>query len=418
MRKSRKSLVLTLCAAMTASLLSPAAASANTADTGDVLASQQVSDEFTDGITNFSFNLLHQLMNGDGNVLISPVSVAAILASAEIGASGETLSEMEQVLGSGMPADEFQEELASLLTSDSSSEEPTMVSSNAIMINGSGDSSLNEEFEERSRELFEPLIVTMPFESQGVDTANQWVKDRTDGMITNILDHLDPQAKMCLLNALLFKGEWEDQFEEYQIESDAEFTDADGSTSVVNMMVENMKTGSDGYYLPLNGGEGFVKPYQGEKYSFFAVLPPEDTDLAEFVNGIDGTMFSEAYTAFNTDKDVLLHLPEYSASSDWALSEAMQSLGIQRAFSGNAEFDHILESGEDLRISMLLQKAVLNLDRNGTYAAAATAGTMMLGAMAGDEKEQVEIFLDRPFLYGIVERSTGIPLFLGAVNSL
>ncbi len=241
------------------------------------------------------------------------------------------------------------------------------------------------------------------------------MKENTRDRIPEILNDLSPEARIALVNAMAFDGEWETEYEESDINEEGEFTNADGTKKTVPMLYS-----TESRAILLAGGLGFIKPYKGGKYSFVGILPPEGMSTEEYVKKIaeDPTGFSEAYLTADSSKDVYVTMPEFKTEYGIVMNDVLDQLGVKEAYSDGANF-HAMVTDESapVKIGSVIHKTMIDVDRHGTKAAAATVVIMdKCSAIVVDEPYSV--VLDRPFVYAIVDNASGVPVFLGAQNSM
>ena len=175
----------------------------------------------------------------------------------------------------------------------------------------------------------------------------------------------------------------------------------------------------EGYFSD-GRAQAFIKYYKGYKYAFMGILPNEGVSVSEYINGLDGESWYKLWkSGMYADIDVLI--PEFSCDCDKELSGGLKAMGMDIPFDPKrADLSNMVEndSGDPLYISRILHKTHINVDRTGSEAAAATAVEMKVQAAERSKREQKEIYLDRPFIYAIVDTETGFPVFLGAVNTV
>lgn len=379
--------------------------------------SREIDDTFISAAADFSVALFQDSVTDrirDGeNVMISPESVLTALAMTANGAGGDTLAAMEQVLGGGMPVDTLNQYMLTYNRDLTATEDVKFSIANSIWMKDDGSISVDPDFLQTDRNYYDADAFLEAFDASTVDAINSWVRDNTDNMIDGILNEIPDEAVMYLMNAIAFEGEWQTPYEEYQIDNDEEFTDAKGNTTPVTML-----NSSENIYIENDHATGFVKPYKGGKYAFMALLPDENMGLADFVESMTGEDWINMYRNRSTE-EVIVKLPEFSYSFDAELSRALSDMGMGIAFEENADFSRMASTKTDkLYINRVLHKTFIQVDRSGTKAAAVTAVEMSCEMAAVDMEPPKQVFLDRPFLYAIIDTDSGLPVFLGAVNSI
>lgn len=384
------------------------------------------SSDITLSAADFSFMLMNHAIAADRaagkqtNVLLSPDSVLTAMAMTENGAAGSTLTEMENTLARGFTAQEFNLWLSGLNRRLEDSDQYIYNVSNSIWAR-EGMVDVREDFLQKNLDLHRAEFWTSPFSSETVSDINAWVYNHTRNMIDNIISELSEDARMVLVNTVAFEGQWMEPFSNSAV-SNGEFTNADGTKKTVKMLHD-----CEYYqYFELNGGRAFVKYYkandaksQGASIAFVGMLPPDGMSADDYLSSLDGKSFVETFNSRKSTK-VNLTLPKFKDDYDIALEEILQDMGIVTAFTNNADFSAMHNPTPEtpaLRIDKVLHKTHIELDQNGTKAAAATAVIMEKATAIMHETIQ-ELRFDRPFAYAIVDVDSGMPLFIGEVNSL
>jgi serpin B len=372
-------------------------------------------EEFTEDTTDFSISLFKNSvevdLNNNVNVLISPTSVLFALGMTANGAEGDTLSEMQNVMWKNMNQESFNQDMEILNMNMTGSEDVSFNIANSIWVRDEADRiSLKEDFAAVNKEYYNSETIKAPFDDSTVEEINNWVNNQTNGMIPTLLNDIPETAVMYLINAMAFEGTWADEYQDYQIEEDGIFTNAAGTSETVTML-----NSQESCYLQDDSVTGFLKYYEGAEYAFMALLPNEDVDLAEYVAGMTGDSYMQLYNN-RIYNDVNVKIPEFSNDYDTELSGALQQMGIKLAFDEAADFSRMADYKECLYISRVLHKTHIEVDRTGTKAAAVTA----VETTDSEDCEPVEpkqVYLDRPFIYAIVDTQTGAPIFIGVQNS-
>ena len=259
-----------------------------------------------------------------------------------------------------------------------------------------------------------------PFDESTLNDINGWVNDQTYGMIPGILDNIPEDARMYLINAMAFEGEWEVEYEKSDIIEGTLFTNYDNSTTEVTMLFSQ-----ENNYFEIAGGTGFLRPYKGGEYSFVGILPEEGTSVEDFLAELaaNGDQFAEAVRSPEYSyENVLVKIPEFEDDYFVEMSGILHAMGMELPFDpDNADLTGMVRATDAVDynacIGRVLHKTYIKVDREGTRAAAVTA-IETLDACAIEMEPPVYVFLDRPFVYGIVDNATGLPVFLGTVNQL
>ena len=238
--------------------------------------------------------------------------------------------------------------------------------------------------------------------------VNEWVNEHTNGMIDKLLDGPAGDLIACILNAVAFDAEWEEQYWEDDISED-EFTNADGSVTEVEML-----SSQEEKYIENDNYTGFLKPYKGCEYSFMALLPKHKTN--RFMMHDLGTVnFTKLFNE-SVEAPVNASIPEFKFTYGGNISDVCSSMGMKQAFTQNADFSPM--TSEWAKGDSIIHKAHIELDRKGTKAAAATAVMVVEGAAPEFWNETRTVYLDRPFVFAIMNNETSLPIFTGVVNQL
>ncbi|MBR2259224.1 MAG: serpin family protein [Blautia sp.] len=344
----------------------------------------------------------------DENILISPDSILTAMAMAENGAAGATLKEMEAALGN-VPATQLGSFLSSLHQRLSGSSAFTYRPANSIWYK-KGSVTLKKAYLNKMKQNFQADIYAAPFDATTVKKINNWVSEKTNGKIPSIINRLNSMDLVVLVNAVYFKGAWAEPF---MTSTKRAFTKASGQKQKVEMM-----SGEENNFVSINGAKGFVKTYRGGKIAFMALLPPKGTSVKEYVSKLTGEALIKGYKNKATKNVVVkTRMPEFSYDYSASMLTSLKKLGIKKAFSNNADFSKMSKTG--MRIDDVIHKAHIEVNKEGTEAAAATVVIYPATSVGPNPDEVVKtVYLNRPFVYALIDVKTGTPLFIGAVNSI
>ena len=380
---------------------------------------------YSESVADTAVTMLKGLRSSEknpANILISPDSILSCLTMTANGAAGETRSEMERVLGVKDISDysTYWKNEHDRLTSVNQQKDGRVSYNVANSIwSNSEKVTLSEDFVKTNKASFDTEIMSLKFDDKAVSTINDWVKSNTGGMISRIIDRLKKDDRAVLINAIGFEGQWGVQYSDGQIDKNGTFTTASKEKQQVTMLSGTEEGRS---YLTLNGGDGFIKYYADGDFAFFAYLPPQDKTLDEYLSGITGSEFINAYKN-RQDAKVVTKMPEFNYDYSVSLKKQLQNMGMTLSFSNGADFSGMQDLKKDpdqdrLKISDVIHKTHIEVDRNGTKAAAVTAAIIAKVTSVGEEKQPVYVTLDRPFVYGILDTETGIPLFIGTLDEV
>lgn len=376
-----------------------------------------VNDEFVKQNAEFSVNLTKNSMAKavqDGeNVLISPESVMSALALVLDGANGETQAQICKNLCGNMDVETFHKRMSEYNRYLMSSGDVKFHLANSIWARKDDRLSVNKDYLQRMKDFYDASVFTADFNAQTVKDINNWVDKNTEHMIPTLIDSIPDSAMIYLINALSFEGKWKTQYTDYQVKAGETFTNAKGKKETVTML-ENKES----VYVEDDNAVGVVKSYSGNQYAFMGILPKSGTTLKEYLEGMTGEDLLQLYQS-RTYQDVLTKIPEFSYDYSTSLVSSMKSMGILDVFdSEKADLSSLAQyKGENLFVSDVLHKTHIELDRNGTRAAAVTA-VIMEAASAPQQNKPKQVYLDRPFIYVIIDTESCLPVFIGAVNSV
>lgn len=342
------------------------------------------------------------------NFTISPLSLSEMLVMASNGANGETRKQINSIIGAN---DNISKESLNeafnglneyLARVDSKT---TFTTANSVWID-EGFKVKPEFFSDKKLigETFNQKLSTI----KTMDDINKWCDIKTSGCIKDILtEPLDDYCRMVLANALYFKGMWKNKFSKDDTR-EKEFTNSDGSKSKVQMMSQSsMFLGYEGLDMD------FVEfPYGNENYCMDVFLPHEDKKLDECMKDFDQKTFEE-YLKKAAMGETLVEMPRMKLNYKTSLVKSLKAMGMTDAFSDDADFSGI--SNEKTYISDVIQATFVNVDEEGTEAAAVTIATMKNDIMP---MRTSTFFMNRPFAYIIREKTTGTILFMGKVRKL
>ena len=359
--------------------------------------------------TDFGVRLFQTSMEEGKNTLISPLSVLYALAMTANGADGETLAQMQQVLG--MDSDDLNCYMLAYMDLLPEAEKYKMSLANSIWFKDDPNFIVNESFLQTNADYYGSSIYKAAFDEGTRNDINNWVKEHTDEMIPEILDEIPDEAIMYLVNALAFEAQWDDVYDEFQVR-DGIFTKEDGTKQDVEMMH------ADEYkYLSDDLATGFIKYYEGRKYAFAALLPNEGVTVQQYVDSLTGSHLQKML-ADPEEIQVFTCIPKFESEYDIEMSEVLQEMGMTDAFDWRiADFSKLGTynvDGMNICINRVLHKTFISVTEQGTKAGAATA-VEMVAEGAAEIQEYREVILDRPFVYILIDCETNLPFFIGTM---
>ncbi len=367
---------------------------------------------WTDASSRFSALLFQTSAANPGNFMISPPSVYLALAMTLNGADSTTRDAMLETLAAqGLTVTDINHAARSWITSLNRASEKTTVSiTNSIWFDQNFVPF--QPFLQANADYFNAAAQKLDFKDpQTLDIINGWVSEATNGRIEQIINQIRPDAVMFLINAIYFLADWEIPFEKADTRSQA-FLAPDGEVEVDFMH----RTGAMKFYQ-LEGATGIGLPYADDRFAFFAVLPAADTDARAWLSGQDpALLFDEVAAGLRQDPLVVdLALPKFESRYEDSLINELSQMGMGLAFQPDqADFTQMINSHEKIiYIGEVKHKSFVRVDEKGTEAAAATSVEMRVTSIPYSEHQ---IVFDRPFVYGIMDLATGLPLFTGVLE--
>jgi serpin B len=364
----------------------------------------------------FGFDLLPKLLSEkEPNLFISPLSVAIALTMAYNGAGGETKDAMARVLKlEGMSLDLVNEsnlELRRMLKELGPNIE-LLISNSLWARKGIG---FKTDFLERNKKFFEAEVRELDFSDPSAPSQiNGWVESSTKGKIKEIIDKIDPYTVMFLINAIYFKGIWKFKFDKSETKERPFY--AVGGEEMVPMMAQSGK-------FPYLKGDGFQAvglPYGNGRMSMYIFLPDRLRcdrcgnpyyDLKHFIEELSLEKWEKWMKGFE-EKEGEVVIPRFKLEYKAVLNDALGALGMGIAFDPDrANFEGMRTPPPNLFIQEVRHKAVVEVNEEGTEAAAATSVGIGITAVP----ERFTFVADRPFFFAICDNKTGVIIFMGVL---
>ena len=364
----------------------------------------------------FGADLFRLLGAAGRNTVFSPASVAAALQMALCGARGATAAQLAAALhldGPAQAADGLR--LLSDLLSSAGAGGPgggvIMRAPNTLWVQAG--LPLSPGFTGQLVDIAGVAVRPADFQSAPAEARaliNDVIADQTAGKITNLLgpDAVSVATRLVLANAVYLKAAWTFPFPA-RATADAPFYPGDAGGAPLS--AATMRLTSDLAYLRADGYQAVLLPYKESRLAMAVVLPEAGPPAAlapRLARGLAPLLTGA------TRQSVALSLPKFRQRAGFGLIPVLQQLGVQDAFTSAADFSGITSTVR-LFISAVVHQAYIDVDEQGTEAAAATAVAMRPMALRRGP-EPVRMIVDRPFLFAIADTATGLPLFLGQVS--
>jgi serpin B len=365
--------------------------------------------------TEFAVDLYGKLRTREGNVFFSPYSISTALAMTCGGARGGTENQMAQTLHFSLPPDKLHSAFAAMETNLNAVQQKGQIK---LAVANSLWPQVGYEFLPEYLALCQKYYDTSitPVDYKGhTETArktiNDWVEARTNRKIVELLKPgvLDTSTRLVLVNAIYFKGKWVSQFETNRTENQPFHISSDKTIDA-----HLMRQTHDFHYAEFPSLQVLELPYVGDDLSMIVLLPREVGGLGNLEAGLTAENLT-AWTAHLESQEVQVFLPKFKSISEFSLSGTLATLGMTDAFIyGQADFSG-MDGRKDLFIGDLIHKAFVEVNEEGTEAAAATAVVMLAGAAPLNPRPIPVFRADHPFLFLIRDNRDGSILLLGRV---
>lgn len=372
-------------------------------------------------ITHFGYRMYEQQPE-DTNLFFSPYSIVSALSLLDLGAEGNTKAELENALGIedlsswNGHMNWYREEMKRITAKNG--KKLRLLSANSLWISKDlgASSRMEKEFVKPAESYYGADVFSVDFVTDAAKTVkavNKWVEDATKGMITEYKESIDPDTALMLLNTVYFEGKWKLPFREEKTKQELfHGQDGGGEVPVMNLYRESFR------YVEQNGIKGIELPYVGERLVMNILLPADGSSAG--IDALYRTLTDEEKDALWEAIDTAepcgferIAIPRFTMDRTMEnMKTILQTLGMSDLFAADADLDII---NEDVYVSEILHRARIEVEEQGTRAAAITEITLTGGAAPGSG---MEFIADKPFLYAIRDKETGMLLFLGRVSSL
>ena len=374
--------------------------------------------DYISAYDKFSFDFFNTVIKAeqDKNVCLSPFSAYMAFSLCFAGSDGNTAEEFKTVFGlQKEKAAEFCQGLYGNFVHREYYSKNTKVNlANSVWIDNDYTPFVKDGYLKTATEYFNAAIFKCDFSDKAtVKAVNDWCKDNTDGLIDKIVDGFDEHQFMALINALLIEAEWAETYDSYSVVKD-DFTDKNGAKKQAEFLSRRISS-----YYSATDAQAFKMPLK-DGFSFVGILPNESVDIDAYCNTLTADKISVLLNKANYDCFVNTRIPKFKNDYEIDLVEIMQTMGINDAFDGVlANFKPMVEiPNSNAYIGAALQKTHFELDEKGIKAAAVTYIGMKDAAMMPEQKPTINIYLDRPFVYILMDEASDLPMFIGTVKTI
>jgi len=368
-----------------------------------------------DGGNRFAFDLYHRLQSDPGNLFYSPASISVALAMTYAGAAGATASEMADALHFDGPKNEVADGMAELLASWRTSDEKQGFRLDvANRLWGQRDFVFVPEFLALTRDKYGAELATVDFAGateEARQTINGWVEEQTENRITNLIPSAGAlqDSRLVLTNAVYFKGGWSAPFDDKSTQ-EGDFHVAASQSIKVPLMRQRGKFA----YAEADGVQVLELPYGDRSLSMVVVLPEATDGLADVEANLSRDSF-DAWTGMLRSQEVVIVLPKFTTRCEFDLVDVLQPLGMTSAFNPQLADFSGMSPDRDLFLSAVFHQAFVDVNEEGTEAAAATAAVMTVASLEVGETMPKQFRADHPFIVVIRDNRNGSILFMGRV---
>ena len=358
------------------------------------------------------FKEVLQAEEPETNVMISPLSVSLALAMTYNGADGDTKEAMEETLElAGLTTNQINENYKFLIDA-LSSVDPKVLMNIANSIWYKYTFPVEQDFIDVNQDYYYAEVSPLDFgDPNAVNTINGWIANKTNDLITEVLDYIPVDAVMYLINAIYFKGIWKFEFDEADTEEEPFYLN-DGTTKDVPMMVQEESFN----YLSNDWVQAVEMPYGQGNYNMIVLLPQTGKTLDEVVDALTNETWNSWLGDFQKEDKVVIHLPRFKFEYENLLNEELINMGMGIAFNGfNADFSKI-NPDRQLCISRVIHKSFIEVNEEGTEAAAVTVVEIIETSYPGETF--ISFRVNQPFLFAIKEKYTNTIIFIGRVMEI
>jgi len=367
------------------------------------------------GNNQFAFDIYKTLAGQEqGNLFLSPYSISTAMAMTYAGARGNTATQMADALGFTLPQDDLHEAFGELIDDINDPQRLDYQLSTANRLWGQQGYGFLPEYLNTTGQHYGAELAPVDFIGAAEParlTINSWVADQTQQRIQNLLPagSVTAQTRLVLTNAIYFKSDWKHQFDPEQTQLESFWTAPSKSVSVSMMHQTN-----DLKHAETTSFQILELPYANKEMSMLALLPNQRDGLAEMEAMLTADTLAQAIAQMQ-EKEVIVSMPKFGMTQDFELSSVLASLGMTDAFDPTAADLSGINGRSDLFISGVAHKAFINLDEEGTEAAAATGVVIGVTSVG---PPPVRFDADHPFVFLIRDNRTGGIMFMGRVADL
>ena len=364
-----------------------------------------------EGNSAFAVALYGRLRSQGGNLFFSPESISTALAMAYAGARGDTASQMAKTLHFTLPPANLHPAMGALLSDLNAAHEGYQLSVANALWAQQGYTFL-DDFLNLLKSDYGAGLNQVNFKGATEAarlTINKWVEQKTQDKIKDLLQPgaLRPDTRLVLTNAIYFKGDWETQFDKAQTKNEDFHLSPAQMTTAPLMHREGRFSYFDGGSLQV-----LEVPYKSKELSMIVFLPKDPGGLSELERSLTDSNMQQWLRQLVPVSKVIVTMPKFKMTQQFELGSTLSAMGMVQAFSGSADFSG-MTGHRDFAISEVIHKAYIDVNEEGTEAAAATAVTMRAMAIRAPEAPPPIFRADHPFVFMIRDNRSASILFMG-----
>lgn len=374
----------------------------------------QSGDQVVQAQNKFTLDLFKNVLQQDNsasNKLVSPFSVFEDLSMAYNGAAGTTQTGMQNAMQlNGISTDLLNNTNQALITGLPKEDPAIQLNiANSIWYRNQGIQPLSS-FLDITNKYYQSQVTGADFSPATVTQINNWVANATHQKINSIIQQINSSDIMYLINAIYFKGQWKYSFNPKSTQNNTFYTSTGEQVQAPFMYQEDTFK-----YISGNSAQMIELPYGNEDFNMYVILPNEGVSLQQFTGSLDENTLAGFSPDLKAQK-VKLYLPKWKYSYEVKnMIPELTNMGMGAAFSNGADFSNMYPAASGIFINKVIHKTYIAVDEQGTEAAAATAIGVTVTSININTPPVMNV--NRPFLYVITEKNTGVILFIGEVNN-
>jgi serpin B len=364
----------------------------------------------------FALDLYQQLRSEEGNLFYSPSSISTALAMTSAGAVGETKAEMNRTLHFQMPNDQLHAEMRALQAFWRTSDRKGIRLNLANRLWGQQRYEFLPEFLRVTRDSYGAELGRLNFANsdEARQTINTWIEEQTQGKITDLIPAgtISTDTRLVLTNAVYFHGIWAAPFDKQRTQDEDFYL-----TAADKIKVPLMHRWDEFRYAAVDDLQVLELPYGDGSLAMVVLLPKKVDGLADLEAKLTVKNLQRWMASVQHEDEVKVYLPKFKTTSQFEMSRTLRAMGMPSAFDANAADFSGMTGGRDLFISAVIHKAFVDVNEEGTEAAAAT-GVIMETTSAPLQPQEPRVFrADHPFVFMIRDKGNAAILFMGRMTN-